>query len=299
MIDQIVGFHIEPTNICTLKCAGCARTDFIKQWPAHWKNQNLDIEATINFLDLDITNKIIDFCGNYGDPIYHPDFINFVKNFKERNAIVCITTNGSYKNKSWWQDLTSVLTEKDRIRFSIDGTPENFTKYRVNADWDSIQTGIETATSATVQTTWKYIPFAFNEGNIEDARAISDAMNIDIFEVESSDRFNQIPQIFRPHDEVHLIDRTEIYKVFKNKTIKKVNPKCGSQRSHFISAEGYYSPCCYVADHRFYYKTQFGKNKKEYDITNTTMSQLLTRSTVVNYYQTIQEHPECQFSCPG
>jgi MoaA/NifB/PqqE/SkfB family radical SAM enzyme len=296
---DVAGFHIEPTNICTLKCSGCARTEFINQWPQHWKNKNLDIETTMNFLDLDLTDRSIEFCGNYGDPIYHPDFIDFVKRFKERNAIITITTNGSYKNKSWWQDLTSVLTEKDRIRFSVDGTPENFTQYRINADWASIQVGIEVAAAAPVQTTWKYIPFAFNENDVDTARDLSKAMNVDNFEVDPSDRFNQVPKTLYPQKEIYVIDRTDLYKAFENTSTQKVNPQCHNHRSHFISADGYYSPCCFIADHRFYYKTQFGKNKKEYCIADTTISQLLTRPTVVDFYQNIQEHAECQFSCPG
>jgi acyl transferase domain-containing protein len=59
LLDNITGFHIEPTNICTLKCAGCARTRFIDQWPQHWKNQNLSIDSLLQFLDIDLTNKKI------------------------------------------------------------------------------------------------------------------------------------------------------------------------------------------------------------------------------------------------
>jgi hypothetical protein len=54
-----------------------------------------------------------------------------------------------------------------------------------------------------------------------------------------------------------------------------------------------------VADHRFYYKTPFGKNKKEYDISTTTLSQILKRPAVVEFYRTLDDHSVCQFNCPG
>ena len=57
----VTGFHIEPTNICTLKCPGCARTQFIDKWPSRWKNYNLDINKVMNFLDIDLTDKHINF----------------------------------------------------------------------------------------------------------------------------------------------------------------------------------------------------------------------------------------------
>ncbi len=75
---MISGLHIEPTNICTLKCPGCARTRFLDQWPQHWKNHSLDVDQLLKFLDIDLSNLDIVLCGNYGDPIYHPDLIDFV-----------------------------------------------------------------------------------------------------------------------------------------------------------------------------------------------------------------------------
>jgi hypothetical protein len=44
MLDTLKGFHIEPTNICTLKCPRCARTKFIEKFPQKWKNSNLDLQ---------------------------------------------------------------------------------------------------------------------------------------------------------------------------------------------------------------------------------------------------------------
>jgi organic radical activating enzyme len=105
---MIAGFHIEPTIICTLKCEGCARTRFIDQWPQHWHNHSVDIDQLLRFLDIDLSTKTINLCGNYGDPIYHPDFINLVTGLKSRGAVISITTNGSYKKQQWWEDLVDI-----------------------------------------------------------------------------------------------------------------------------------------------------------------------------------------------
>ena len=43
MLDNITGFTIEPTNICTLKCPKCSRTQFIEQFPRQWKNKQLNL----------------------------------------------------------------------------------------------------------------------------------------------------------------------------------------------------------------------------------------------------------------
>lgn len=298
MTQAVAGLHIEPTNICTLKCPGCARTQFIDQWPQHWKNHYIDIDSLLRFLDIDLNNIKIEVCGNYGDPIYHPDFIDFVKKLKDQGSILTITTNGSYKKKHWWEELVDNLTDQDSIIFSIDGTPENFTEYRINADWQSIQEGLEVVAKSACDSSWKYIPFSFNENNIEAAEKLSKQIGIKNFLVDPSDRFD--------NNTLHLIPtngllgpRYNPQNYWKsNNRYLSMEPKCQDGNKHFITADGFYSPCCWIADHRFYYKTQFGKNKKQYDITKTTITEILEQETTVQFYQNLKQNPGCQYNCP-
>jgi MoaA/NifB/PqqE/SkfB family radical SAM enzyme len=297
---MITGFHIEPTNICTLKCAGCARTRFIDQWPQHWSNHSLDIDQLLGFLDIDLSTKTINLCGNYGDPIYHPDFINFVKKLKATGVTLSIVTNGSYKTKEWWQELTELLSPNDNITFSIDGIPENFTQYRKNANWTSIQTGIEISAKSQCQTVWKYIPFSFNETSIDQANKLALDFGIDKFVVSPSDRYDEKTSMLMPSSKEFTGIRFESQQQWKNNNnVISVNPKCHIGNQHFVTADGFYSPCCYLADHRFYYKTQFGKSKKQYDIRNTTLSELLARPTVVEFYTSLEQQSGCQYNCPA
>jgi organic radical activating enzyme len=298
MTKQVDGFHIEPTNICTLKCSGCARTRFLNQWPQHWENHSLNIDQLLQFLNIDLKDKIINLCGNYGDPIYHPEFIDFVKKLKTRNASVIVTTNGSYKNRAWWEELVSNLDEQDNIVFSVDGTPDNFIEYRINADWESIKVGMDIVAAAQCNSTWKYIPFAFNQTNIAQVKELSQTIGIKNFRIEYSDRFDEGTHALVPHASL-LGPRYSAQNLWKSSEHNdlKVEPKCRNGREHFISADGYYSPCCYVADHRFYYKSQFGKNKKQYNISTTTLNDILSAESVVNFYKTVDQQPGCQFNC--
>jgi organic radical activating enzyme len=257
------------------------------------------VNHLLQFLDIDLSDKTINLCGNYGDPIYHPDFINFVKQLKETGVTLSITTNGSYKTKDWWQELTELLTHKDNITFSVDGIPENFTQYRKNADWKSIQIGMQTSVASQCKTTWSYIPFSFNENNIDQAKELSLQLGIDDFVVRLSDRFDDETVGLMP-TAVELVggrfDSQQNWK--KTKSVAGITPKCDNNNQHFITAEGFYSPCCYLTDHRFYYKNQFGKNKKQYDIRNTTISEILERSSVIEFYNTLDQHSGCQYNCP-
>ena len=295
---DVGGFHIEPTNICTLKCPGCARTRFIDQWPQHWKNHSLDIDELLKFIDIELVGKTVTLCGNYGDPIYHPNFIELVVGLKSQGANISITTNGSYRKQDWWEQLTSKLTPADTITFSVDGTPKNFTQYRINADWESIQTGMNVVADSSCHSVWKYIPFSYNQHNIEEVKQLSNDIGIKHFRVEFSDRFDEQTELLKPDNS--LIGSRYLAQVQwkSNNTNLTVNPKCHRGQEHFITAEGYYSPCCFLADHRFYYKTPFGKNKSWYNIREHTLSEILQQSQTVEFYQTLDQQPGCQYNCP-
>ena len=296
---MISGLHIEPTNICTLKCSGCARTRFINRWPQHWKNQSIDIDQLMKFIDIDLDGLPIWLCGNYGDPIYHPRFHELVSALKSRGATLKITTNGSYKSPDWWHELCKLLTKLDSIEFSIDGTPDNFTIYRQNADWASIKHGLEVCAQYPIKKIWKYIPFSYNQKSIDEARKIAEQFNIDEFQIEPSDRFDETTQHLLP-DPVYISQLKTYKDLAKKGQIDQIDPQCNSNRDHFINATGHYYPCCFTADHRFTYKNWFGQNQDQTNIDSTTLSGLLKQSKIVEWYQNMQDCPEpvCQFSCP-
>lgn len=300
-VSYPIGFHLEVTNMCTLECSGCARTRFIEQWPKHWKNHNLDCNDLTNFLDIDIEGVTFSLCGNYGDPIYHPDLYNIINILKSRGGIIEITTNGSYRKQHWWKKILSLLDSNDSITFSIDGIPENFTEYRKNADWKSIEVAIKECVKSDVKTIWKYIVFSYNENNVEDARKLSDSYGIDNFVLSYSDRFDEKTKHLIPSDNNQLGNRYTKQVEFKRNIQNDIEPKCKSKKNeHFITATGHYSPCCYIADHRFYYKTQFGKNRKEYSIQDIKFSELMQSQNTIEFYSNIESSKPspCQYNCP-
>jgi MoaA/NifB/PqqE/SkfB family radical SAM enzyme len=296
MLDSIKGFHIETTNICTLKCPGCARTQFIKSFPKQWKNKQLSLIDLKKFIDIDINKKIFNLCGNYGDTIYYDDLFNLIKWIKQNGGMVEIGTNGSYKNKKWWKELCSLLTFDDRIIFAIDGVPENFTNYRINADWPSIQEGIVESVKAT-QVIWKFIPFAYNQDHVAEAERMAKELGIHSFLVDPSDRWDEHTDQFKPTK--LLGPRSEHVLQWDLHQDTTITPKCKTTNlEHYISAHGYYMPCCYVGDHRFYYSSEFYKNKKMYDISNITLTSVL--ENLETFYQSIEQNKlkYCTFNCP-
>lgn len=295
---MLQGLHLELTNICMLKCPGCPRTQFINIFPQHWKNQSLDAETLMNFLDIDLKGKNIYICGHYGDPIYHPDFFNIISQLKSRDAILEIVTNGSYKKKDWWKQFVALLSDKDTITFSIDGLPKNFTKYRINADWQSIEIGMRVVAQSNCSSKWSYIPFSYNENDIKEAELLCKHIGIKEFEVNKSDRWDEYTEHLKPSAK-QIGTRDQNMQAWKQKQkVKKINPAClSTESSHFISADGFYTPCCFSYDFRFYYKNPFGLNKNEYNIRNTTITKVLENNITKDFFNNLDQYSVCQFNC--
>jgi wyosine [tRNA(Phe)-imidazoG37] synthetase (radical SAM superfamily) len=297
MTPVVQGIHLEPTNICTLKCPGCPRTRFIDKWPSHWQNHSIDTTVLLRFLDIELSDIHVELCGNYGDPIYHPDLAGLIRGLKDRGAVISIVTNASHRKKMWWQELVQELSAGDSVTFSIDGIPDNFTQYRINGDWPTIEDAIKVCAEAPCDTVWSFIPFAYNQNNIEQARQLSQDLGIDRFQINRSARFDEQTMHFKPSDDLVGNEWHSQQNWKKTITAQKVIPECSNGQTHFISADGHYMPCCYLGDHRFYYKNEFGKNRKQYQIADTTLSDILNRSQVTEFYRTLDDHSACQFNC--
>lgn len=293
---MIKGLHIELTNKCTLKCPRCSRTEFIKQFPKKWKNIDININDLLKFIDIDLTGIMINLCGNYGDPIYHDGLPGLVKELKNRKAIINIATNGSYRSRKWWAELTESLTENDQITFAIDGIPDNFTKYRINADWESMQEGIRIVSESRSKMIWQYILFSYNQTDVKKALRLSKDLGFDEFFTMDSGRWDNGTEWLMPT----IDDVSESKQKWKSGDAIEIDPKCQDGNQHYISADGFYSPCCWMSEHRFYYKSEFFKDRKAYDITKNTLSEILNRDHVIEFYRTIEERnlDVCQFSCP-
>ena len=77
----MVNFHIEPTSKCTLECPLCDRTWFYETF----KRRNLheiNVDNIVNFVGV---NATVSMCGNNGDPIYHSEFLELCKKFKDKH----------------------------------------------------------------------------------------------------------------------------------------------------------------------------------------------------------------------
>ena len=197
--------EIELTTKCTLGCPACPRNNptLLRE---QWDVGHLDTTLAKKFAE-STTERSYLFVGCYGDPIYHPDFIDIIKSYVDKNHLLTIHTNGSFKKQKWWDELANLnWTTRQRFTFSVDGLEDTNHIYRIRADWESIMRGMKTLGALPSDRKplleWKMLVFPYNKHQVSNARTLANEIGVDEFNPVKSER--DIKQ--------YRVDNNEIYR---------------------------------------------------------------------------------------
>lgn len=188
--------QIETTSRCTLQCQYCWRT----KYKGSYKVEDLDLEYLKDAFTMRKWNKIVD-CGNYGDPIFYPQFHEmlqfFIDNDCTKEYVAAIAATG--RNEKWWDKTIELSTQKVRCTFvfGVDGLEDTSKLHRKNQNWLEITNAMKKCKKAGINVVWQYIPFSFNEHQIETAKQLAKEWNIKFYLMPSS-RFNDPTDSFIP-----------------------------------------------------------------------------------------------------
>ena len=317
-------FHIEISSKCTLRCPRCARQEV----PDSLVNTELDLAFfQRNFTPEFIINNVekITFCGDDGDPIYAHDLITVIQYIKSIKPVeIVIVTNGSHKKPEWWQELGSVLTDKDTVHFSIDGYDNASNNlYRVNSDFDSIIAGIQALGKfSACRLVWAAIAFKFNELYINSMENLARRLDMDAFQLTLSTKFGKIYPTYGTEDPLqpseryisssHRFERNVIILSSRglNNTVSPTNiklynsvqeangvrPLCEiGNKGLYIDARGRLFPCCWVAN-RYSHNSEWKSIASKFDLNHRTLSDAITDNFWETKFKTFGWQ-ECQTKC--
>lgn len=279
MFNKYIGWHIELTRRCPLACPACERTIHATSIP----NLKLDIDKTslFNFFkkENNSTIKYMFLQGNLGDPIYHPEFHEIAEYFFN-TQLLALTTNGMHTDDFWTQVLES-WPENSLIELSIDGLSDTNHIYRVNSNWERIQSLFDLIAriKRRCKIQWKYIAFEHNHHQINTALEISKKIGIDSFRIQKTRKLHNT-DIKEYHSDEYFQKPVEY--------IDDLNPFCFTGDMHYITAEGNYYPCCWWADQNKENNLWNPVNIKDYSITQT---ETLFKDFALQRLQTFQNAP--------
>ena len=270
--SEITSIDIELSTHCNARCPECVRN--FRGWNiVNFPKQNLDIEkynAIIN--QLPCLQDII-LCGNYGDPLMHPDICDFISD--KYNYM--IFTNGSIGKINTFVELARSNVE---IVCGIDGLADTNSIYRQDVDWNKLMHRVSAFIEAGGNATWQFIIFKHNEHQIEQAHALSKELGFRTFDARNDNRNNgpildntgnQIG-FLEPHDRTIKKDYDINFELslFKNPVTidtdySNYNISCQTlqQGRIYMNAMGEIRPCCYFGAMSYDEHKPIGKTLQE------------------------------------
>ena len=229
-------------------------------------------------------NQIL-HCGNFGDVIASPTFIETFDYSLDFTNKVQIETNGSARKTNWWQDLAKRSKNKLIMIFSIDGLKDTNHIYRVGSTYEKIIENANAFINAGGKADWAMLVFKHNEHQVEDCKLLAQEYGFLNFTYRPSHRWVQdyTPVFDKNKKEEYriypasVVEEKGITKFFEppkapppNSHIKydvetandlptpnnkcniecKVLPINGSvNNSIYLAADGRIWPCCWTASH--------------------------------------------------
>jgi MoaA/NifB/PqqE/SkfB family radical SAM enzyme len=136
-MDSLTKLYVEITTRCNLRCQMCVQ----RAWDTVTGQMPLDTFRRLMDQVRELPAPPVIHLGGYGEPTFHPDFLEIVRLAKDTGAQVEMTTNGTL--------LTSEMAEAlldlglNRLAVSIDGvTPQRYEGIRVNGNFQRVITNL-------------------------------------------------------------------------------------------------------------------------------------------------------------
>jgi len=260
--NELKSVHLEITNRCQASCPMCPRNihgglenpllpindwslqDFIKIFP-------VDVLAQL---------KIINFCGNFGDPLLNNDLIKMCEYIKANapKIKIDIHTNGSLRSTTWWKELRSALPDDHNVIFAIDGLEDTHHLYRVGTSYNLILRNAKTFIAAGGTTEWHFIRFKHNEHQVADAEILSKQLGFRQFTMKTSRRYGRpfpvvdnqgqfLYNLEQPSDSViKFVSKSDIQGHQQWPKADEINCVAIADKDLFIDAHYQLSPCCMI-----------------------------------------------------
>lgn len=190
---SITEYQIEITSHCNAACPQCPRNNFGTGINPHMYLEHLSYDIIDKaFPEKLVKNlKEVFFCGSYGDPIVHPDFLEICKSFRKKNPNIWIYlhTNGGARNIEWWQELAKIINGCGKIDFGIDGLEDTNHLYRKNVSFNKVINNAKAFIQAGGKAQWNFLIFEHNEHQVELAENLSKEYGFENFLPRKTGRF--------------------------------------------------------------------------------------------------------------
>jgi MoaA/NifB/PqqE/SkfB family radical SAM enzyme len=310
-IDQITDIHLELTSKCQARCPMCPRRINGGLLNPLFDPTEIDLETFKQWFDIPFIKKLnsLFMCGNLGDPIIAHDCLEIFQYLRKTNPTMRLSmhTNGSARNKTWWQELAVVDV---KVTFGIDGLEDTHELYRIGTDFDKIIDNAHDFIQAGGTAEWHMLVFKHNEHQIENCRKLSEDLGFKKFIVKHTSRFkdNKFNVLDESGKTVNILYPTELSTAFTSQ-VQSIVPfeiqcKASKYKQLYVGASGTVSPCCWLdfswqlpnQDNRINYMDAVGKFP---NLNNNTLEEIFGSGYFKQIEDTWAVNPliECSKQC--
>jgi MoaA/NifB/PqqE/SkfB family radical SAM enzyme len=262
--NELNQLHLEITNNCQASCPMCVRNVHGGLENPLVKIENWSLERYKTIVNEEVLQQIrlIQFCGNYGDPLLNNDLLKMTEYTAQVNPDVHIRihTNGSMRNKEWWAQLAKTLPINHSVIFALDGLEDTHHLYRIGTDFNKIIENAKEFIANGGTAEWAYLRFKHNEHQSEEAKKLASELGFHMFTMKDSARWvldEKFPVYDKNKNITHYIEpsqwsqmkfiRREVLENYKQ-ILENTEIDCYALKIKevYITAQGLVFPCCWL-----------------------------------------------------
>jgi len=169
-------YQFEITSYCNAACPQCPRNENGQGINKRMPLCHLDRMVIDRAFPIDLCNRLtqVFFCGSYGDPIMHPDFLDILRDFREKNPTLWLYfhTNGGVHDKEYWTEIARIMVGYGQIDFGIDGLEDTLHLYRKNVQYNKVIENAQAFIQAGGRAQWNFIVFEHNQHQVDTVKSL-------------------------------------------------------------------------------------------------------------------------------
>ena len=186
-------YQIEITSYCNAACPQCPRNNLGVGINPYMPLTHLPRATIDQAFDTELCQRLrqVFFCGSYGDPIMHPDFLEILRDFRYKSPTLWlyIHTNGGMHDPEYWAEIARIMNGYGQIDFGIDGLEDTLHLYRKNVKYSTAIANAQAFINVGGRAQWNFIVFKHNEHQVEQVQQLGQDMGFHNVLIRKTGRF--------------------------------------------------------------------------------------------------------------
>jgi hypothetical protein len=240
---------------------GCSRFKDFYHPHKHFQN-GLHLDPEVLFKGLQETPDLhfILFCGNYGDPIFHPELHSIIQRIRLEypNLRVLMHTNAAAHSMNYWQKLASLFSQNNSyVKFSIDGLKKGHELFRRGTQWEKAIENAQSFIDAGGNAIWQMIEFDHNRHEAQACKDLAEEMGFKKFQLRRNN-YPGLDQHIQTAPNASSISNQGAEKSTSAELVSwhqshlaqsqttRIDCKAKSRNNLYLDVHGHVWPCCWV-----------------------------------------------------